>query len=178
MKVATKLHVGHIECAVVHLLNYRVYTIVPNVSFGLGLNHECDLLCLDAKGRFTEIEIKISAGDLKADFKKSHGHRSKYIGRLVYAMPEDLIKSHGHLVPQECGLISVGNVTKPKYKGSEGLVEYTTLAARWIRQVKHDKDTQEVPDKTKMKFMQLGCMRIWTLKQHNNKSLRTENQRN
>lgn len=56
------------ELAVTGLLNFRVYTIVPNVSWGLGLGHECDLLALDQQRRFTEIEIKISKSDLVRDF--------------------------------------------------------------------------------------------------------------
>lgn len=165
-----KLHSGHIESAVVRLLNYRVYTIVPNVREGLNLSHECDLLCLDGKGRFMEIEIKISAGDLKADFKKSHGHRSKYIGRLAYAMPKELAEKYKDLIPENCGLISVQIETLPKYKTSD-LITYTYLTAKWIRLCKHNKATLEVPVQKQLDFMRLGCMRIWSLKAHNNGKL-------
>jgi hypothetical protein len=151
------MHSGHIEVAVARLLNYRVYTIVPNVYWGLGLRHECDMLALDTDGRFTEIEIKISAQDLRQDFKKKHGHRSKIISRLVYAMPEALCKSHGYLIPKEFGIISV-KATDIKYGG----VIYT---ASWFRNAKHDKTKPKPDAKTVTKFMQLGCMRIWSLKE-------------
>jgi hypothetical protein len=87
-----RLHSGHMEVAVAELIGYRNHTIVPNVSWGLGLRHECDMLVLDKKGQFTEIEIKISLADLKADFKKPHGHASKIITRLVYAIPKDMLE--------------------------------------------------------------------------------------
>jgi hypothetical protein len=160
-----KIHAGHIELAVAKLLDHRVYTIVPNVSYGLGLNHECDMLALDTKGRFTEIEIKISASDLKADFKKVHGHRSKIISRLVYAMPKELCEKHGHLIPKCCGIIGFERVTKKQYSGdSSPLISYNEC--QWIRQVKHVVD-QLPSDKQIRKFMTLGCMRIWSLKANN-----------
>lgn len=150
-----KIHSGDIEIAVANLLNYRVYTIVPNISHGLGLKHECDLLALDSNNRFTEVEIKISLSDLKADFKKAHGHRSPYISRLVYAFPDFMLEKAEPLIPKECGIIRVSetNITG-------------NYRAYWHRQCRH-KVIKAVPDTIIRKFMELGCMRIWTLKQHN-----------
>lgn len=156
----TKIHSGHIEVAVANLLDFRKYTIVPNVSWGLDLRHECDMLALDNQDRFTEIEIKISAADLKNDFKKPHGHRSKIISRLIYAMPLELCQKYEDLIPKGCGIIAVKEVKrrgKPVFK------------AEHYRFCRHDK-TKSAPDaKTIRKFMKLGCMRIWRLKEHNNK---------
>lgn len=143
-----------IEIAVAHLLDFRAHTIVPNISWGLGLNHECDMLAIDKKKRFTEIEIKISASDLKADFNKEHGHRSKIISRLIYAMPEELYKTHGHLVPKPHGIIAVETIPR------SGINIYK---AKWRRQCQHN--VIQTPTEHQIhKFMSLGCMRIWTLK--------------
>ena len=142
------------ELAVVELLNFRVYTIVPNVSWGLGLGHECDLLAMDGNRKFTEIEIKISKSDLKRDFDKGHGHKSKYISRLVFAVPETMLEYAEKLIPDDAGLIGVEWVAK--YGGQ--------FKARWVRKKKH-KQTSKVPDSIILKFMELRCMRIWTLKQ-------------
>jgi hypothetical protein len=161
----TKLHAGHIELAVVMLMNYRAYTIVPNVSHGLNLRHECDLLLLDSKGRFTEIEIKISASDLKADFKKKHAHQSSFISRLIYAMPNDLCEKYEYLIPNNCGIISV-DVSYPEWLNGMARVK-----ASHFRNAKHDKTKRMPTEKEKMDFMRLGCMRIWSLKAHNNKYL-------
>jgi hypothetical protein len=161
-----KLHAGHIELAVVMLMNYRVYTIVPNVSYGLMLGHECDLLMLDNNGRFTEIEIKISAADLKADFKKRHGHRSDFISKLIYAMPKELCEKYKDLVPKHCGIISV-EVSYPEWMYDGGAM----VKAKHYRIAKHDKTKRMPTEKEKMDFMRLGCMRIWSLKAHNNKQL-------
>jgi hypothetical protein len=152
-----KIHAGHIELAVVDLLNYRVYTIVPNISYGLLNNWEADLLCYN--GKFTEIEIKITVSDLKADFKKTHSHKHKYITRLIYAMPESLCEKYGYLIPKNHGIISV--------KWNEYLGRFV---ARWYRQCRHN-GSQEIPESFIRDFMRLGCMRIWSLKKHLNNKL-------
>lgn len=152
-------HAGDMELAVAVLIGYRQHAIVPNVSWGLGLGHECDMLVLDSKDRFTEIEIKVSKSDLVADFKKPHGHSSKIISRLVYAVPEHLLDSAMELVPRRQGIIVVKSIEisgKNVYK------------ARWVRIPKHDK-LKDKPTANKIrKFMELGLMRIWTLKAKNN----------
>ena len=104
---APKLHAGHMEVAVARLIGWQSNTIVPNVYWGLGLRHEADLLVLDQKGRFTEIEIKVSKSDLKADFKKGHSHESSIISRMVFAVPESLVSTVTDLAPKKYGIISV-----------------------------------------------------------------------
>lgn len=150
------------EIAVSNLLNYRKHTIIPNISWGLGLGHECDLLVLDDSNRFTEVEIKISKSDLKKDFQKSHGHRNALITRLIYAVPKHLLQDcrdelekHG----VNAGIIVVNSV---EVSGMCG------FKAFWDKQVKHKKGVI-VPDKTIRKYFELGTMRIWSLKQHRRK---------
>ncbi len=169
-----RLHAGHVEVAVAMLLNYRVYTIVPNVSYGLGLHHECDMLALDKQGRFTEIEIKVSASDLKADFKKWHEHKSKFISRLMYAMPIELCEKYQDLIPSHCGIIAIKEIKFYKWekikRGSDKVkyVEHQGWKAEFFRQAKHDKNKEKPSDKIIKEFMRLGCMRIWSLKSKNN----------
>jgi len=156
----TTPHSGQMEVAVANLIGYRLNTIVPNVSWGMGLQHECDMLILDSQDRFTEVEIKVSKSDLKADFKKPHGHSSKIISRLVYAVPRQLLDSAIELVPPNCGIIVVDEVEK------YGKLYYV---AKWYRVVRHDKLKSKPTPAQIRKFMELGCMRIWSLKTHNNK---------
>lgn len=152
MKDTPKLHCSFMETAIADLINPRVHTIVPNVSFGLGLRHEADMLVLDHKNRITEIEIKVSASDLRADFKKPHGHVSDKISRLVYAVPDKLKVLCYELVPKRCGIIIV--------IWNDSLMKFE---AQWSRQCKHNK-TPPVSDKIVRKLLELGCMRIWSLK--------------
>lgn len=152
-RISPKIHSGHMEIAVAELIGWRESTVVPNVSWGLGLRHEADLLVLDKHERFTEIEIKISKSDLKADFKKLHNHSSAFIGRLIYAVPEDLVEYAKELVPKKCGIISVN---WNKFSGK--------FEAKWARNCKHNKYVEKPDAKVIKKFLQLGCMRIWSLK--------------
>lgn len=155
-----KLHAGIVEICVAKLIGFRTNTIVPNVSWGLGLNHECDMLVLDKQDRFTEIEIKVTLADLKKDFIKEHKHYSKYITRLIYAFPEELLEKGLELIPKECGIIVIYKSRNPSV-----LPGYR---AEWYRQVKHRKTDFTKPDQKMIrKFMELRCMRIWNLKQHN-----------
>jgi len=163
MSKMQKLHAGDIELAVSALLNYRVYTIVPNVSWGLGLRHECDMLALDNNDRFTEIEIKVTVSDLKADFKKRHNHASEFISRLYYAMPIELCEKYADIIPNHCGIISVKPICN-----RDG--QHILNKAQYYRMAKHDKTKRKPDQRTIMKFMKLGCMRIWSLKHHNNKT--------
>ncbi|MCA6372246.1 MAG: MmcB family DNA repair protein [Cytophagales bacterium] len=141
------------EVAVAELLGWREHTIVPNVSWGLDLKHEADLLVLDKAGRFTEIEIKVTLSDLKADFKKKHQHQSKLIGRLVYAVPDKLVEFASTTIPDGCGLISVSwNQWLGKFE------------AKWVYTCRFQKDYKKPDTKMVLKFLNLGCMRTWSLK--------------
>lgn len=153
------------EIAVANLFDYRVYTIVPNVSYGLGLNHECDMLLLSSSGYFTEVEIKVSKADLLADFKKSHGHRSKIISRLYYAIPTYLMDCLP-LIPKEHGVIEVyeEELKRWDYNNKEYVVTGIIHRARFVRRVIKNKHSEKPSVKVVQKFMSLGCMRIWSLK--------------
>lgn len=120
------------------------------------------MLVLDEQNRFTEIEVKISAADMKADFRKGHGHRSKIISRLVYAMPQHLCEKYEDLIPEGCGIISVF-----PWRPSNDRTNWIPLyKAEWWRMARH-KVEEKPSDKQIRKFMELGCMRIWSLKETN-----------
>jgi len=161
-----KIHAGHIEVEVAKLLNFRKYLIVPNVSWGW-LNYEADMIAVDCKTRYcTEIEIKISLSDLKADFKKRHNHDNKKVSRLIYAMPESLLEKGLPLIPNSCGVISVKYVELPDSKYGKSNGGY--WKAEHVRIAKRRKGVLPVSEKDVNDLGRLGCMRIWTLKQHNN----------
>ena len=130
--------------------NYKQNLIVPNISWGLYLNHntlhECDLLVLTTSNYLWEIEIKISKSDLIADKKKWHGHHNPNIKRLYFAIPEYLKDCIEH-IPDRAGIIIVKN----KYRCEQ------------IRKPRIDKGYQ-LTDKEKLKMAILGSMRIWALK--------------
>lgn len=146
-----------LERAVVELINPRLNAVVPNVSWGLGLRHEADLLVLDNKNRFTEIELKISKSDLKADFKKGHGHYSNFISRLVYAVPVELLDLAEELVPKHCGIIVARKQDIIDYYGN---IKGHYWQSFWHRIARHDPNKRP-NEKQIIKFLRLGTIRIW-----------------
>ena len=68
----TKLTVHEIEDLIVSYEGgVRNKLCVPNVSWGLGIDYEADLLIITKTGYCTEYEIKRSYSDFLADMKKS-----------------------------------------------------------------------------------------------------------
>jgi hypothetical protein len=141
-----------IELALMRFFDLRKNLIVPNVFWGMGLNHEADIICLRPSGYAIEIEIKISKQNLKADFKKKHNHDSVLLKELYYAVPEKLVEAALELIPETAGLISV---TKNSYDH---------LQVRKIRDAIKRKDAVKWDDKMRYQLARLGSLRIQTLK--------------
>lgn len=75
--------------------NFIKNIIAFNVN-GLGhsllIQHECDMLVLSKSGYLTEIEIKRSWEDFKADFKKKHSHENMgIIKNFFYCIPVSIL---------------------------------------------------------------------------------------
>lgn len=135
-----------IELAVSAWIGTRNHLIVPNVSWGLYL-HECDLLVVSKSGYATEIEIKVTPSDLRADSKKIHEHRSKRIKFLYFAMPKEM-RGHVNDVPERAGVILVDDK------------EYCELVRRPVSNPLAVKIT---PD-DQFQIARLGTLRMWNLK--------------
>jgi len=136
-----------IECAVARFFDPRRNVIVPNVWWGLDLNHECDLFVLTKAGYAYEVEIKTSKADLKADARKRHNHASKKIKRLYFAIPEKL-ESCIDLIPGRAGVL----VLRPNG------------AVKKLREAEPNPGARKLNEKESLHLGQLCSMRIWTLK--------------
>jgi hypothetical protein len=138
---------AEIESAVAVYFCPRRNLIVPNVWWGLELNHECDLFVLNQAGFAYEVEIKTSRADIKADLKKRNWHSSTKIRRLYFAIPGKL-ESSVNLIPESAGVLIVG----------------TTGGVKKLREAKLNKDARQLTDREKIKLGHLAAMRIWPLK--------------
>ncbi len=135
------------ELAVARYFKYRRNLICPNIHWGMGINHECDVFVLKKSGYAYEIEIKVSRGDLKKDLKKKRGHNSNKIRRLYFAIPEDLLSSK-EFIPENAGILVVG--------------KYGRVTE--IRRAKDNKEAIRISDQERFHLAHLACMRIWKLK--------------
>lgn len=157
----TKITSRHIEIAVANWFGYRTNLIVPNVSWGFGLRHECDMLICSNSNYLTEVEIKISKSDLKADLLKSHKHDSKIIKKLYFAYPESMSDCDS-LVPERAGIIHIWEwKSNPNFNTG-------TFGCKLIRNPVAVKGVGKIDENKKIELMRLGCMRIWSLKEHLN----------
>lgn len=137
-----------IEIIMMKFLTPRRNIVVPNVSWGVANLHECDILALSTNNYATEIEIKISKADLKADKKKFHNHRHNHIARFYFAVPSDLVEVALNEIPERAGLYSVEREKTPKL----------------IKQCKRNQNCIKWTNKERLKLAHLGAMRIIGLK--------------
>lgn len=154
---------SEMEVAIAKMFGIRTHIIVPNISWGLTGMHECDMFVVTKAGCAKEIEIKRSKSDFLADFKKGHNHvdKQKRITEFYYAFPSDLVDKCIDLVPENAGVIVCYRVKN--YKGVEIVIAHIKRQAKWI------KDSRKLTVEEQLKVAQLGCMRIWNLKDKLNK---------
>lgn len=136
-----------IEFVVARYFNPRVNIVVPNVWWGMGLNHECDIFILTPSGYAYEVEIKTSKSDLIADLKKPHLHNSTLIKKLYFAIPKKL-ENCVDFIPGHAGVLIVSD---------GGYLEKKREAINNEKAVK-------LKEIHKQKLLHLGVMRVWGLK--------------
>lgn len=151
----TKLTVDEIQIALRNsgIWNKRQDIFIPNLSWGL-LDYEADLVIITKSGYLTEVEIKRSWEDFKADFKKTHKHDDPRVYKFYYCVPESILdrvidflrEKYGTIYPSVLGVSENGSIgfygNGTPYRGGRKLfIEEQLTAAR------------------------LGCMRVWNLKE-------------
>lgn len=144
-----------IEIAVAQHFNWRRNLIIPNVYWGIGLNHEADILVLSQSGYASEIEIKISRADLLRDREKPHGHHSEIVKAFWFAVPSDLAEFALANIPDDAGLLHVEG------KERRGRIVHHCAIAR---PAKLRQGSRKFSDAERYQLARLGLMRYWTLR--------------
>jgi hypothetical protein len=142
-----------IACA--DYFNTRVNLIVPNVSWGMFVNHELDLVVLTPSDYAYEIEIKTDKYDLIADKNKRHKHESKLLRGLWFAIPYYL-ESYISNIPERAGVLIVG----------EHL--YVLNNVKRLRKPKISNDYKWSLDQ-RYTLARLGTMRYWNQEESDDK---------
>ena len=152
LAVNASLSYAEIELSISKFYGTRQHIIVPNcyINFGTIADHECDLIVIKRSGYAVEIEIKMSKSDLKADFKKKHGHIDDRLQHLFYALPSDLYEKCKELIPEYAGIM----VVYPHETGA-----YTR-----ILKSAPVKPCRKLTVDEQLKIARLGVMRVWNLK--------------
>ena len=151
----TKLNIDEIEMAIVNsgIFNKRNDVIVPNVSWGL-LNHEADMVVMTKSGYLTEIEIKRSWEDFKADFKKDHHHHDDRVDKLYYCVPLSIKERVADYLTQ-----NEIPFTQLLYFSEEGKIRIYNTGGKFYT------GGRKLFIEEQLTIARLGCMRVWNLKQ-------------
>ena len=123
---------------------------LPNTSWGLRFRYEIDLLVVSPHGYCTEIEIKVDRNDLKRDCLKRHGHESKMIKNLYFAVPEYLADLEGW-IPDRAGFIVVKNLNEKPH-------------VYIVREAEVQLNVERLTEKDFVKLGWLTSMRFWNLR--------------
>lgn len=100
----TKLTIQQIHLALRNsgLWNKRTDIMIPNLSWGL-LPYEADFVVVSKSGYLTEVEIKRSWEDFKADFKKNHNHDAEQVYYFYYCVPVSIISKVKEFLMEKYG---------------------------------------------------------------------------
>lgn len=153
----TKLSVHEIEDAIIFYFSkgdIRNNIIVPNVSWGLVINYEADLIIVNKSGYATEFEIKRSYSDFVADFAKSNdAHNASWVYKFYYVLPLS-IKEKAEAFIQYTG------IEKPAilfYDESGNITSNKGMPYR--------KGGRKMFLEEQLKLAKLGTMRYWALRE-------------
>lgn len=153
----------------------RTHLVVPNVDWGF-LNHEADLLIVSKSKYLTEVEIKRTWTDFKADFKKKHTHQDPKLSHFYYAVPEKIaqkvfdflyvgtldirnrwstskVEAYTEANVNKCGLIV--------YKDPD---EYNIRGNYCITVRASNLGDYKISDEEEKKLLRLLGLRVWSLK--------------
>lgn len=134
----------------------RRWYVVPNVSWGWGLNYEADLIAVSQNLWADEIEIKVNKYDLLGDKDKRKFKRlpDRRIKRFWYAVPAELQELALQVVPPTAGVIVI----------SEPRNNYDFPRVSVARRAKAAPNAVQVKPDELLKLLHLGVMRYWDLR--------------
>ena len=135
----------------------RSHFVFPNIHWGLGFRHELDLLSVSMKTYIgTEIEIKVSKSDIKADLDKQHKHDDERLRQLYFAVPIELHEAAFEFCPERAGIITIYRNNKAEWKH----LTYQCVIRRKAKPRKHYKPFTEAEI---FQLLRLGNMRYWSM---------------
>jgi len=129
--------------------DFRRWLVVPNVAWGFFI-HECDLLAISESGYIHEVEIKVSASDLKRDGKKCHGHRDNRVACFWFAVPAELGALTLELAPTRAGVLCIREI-----ESGHRVVEE-------IRKAQRNPTAKPMTVEQRLAVARLGTMRYWS----------------
>ena len=149
-----------IERAIARTWLPRQNLMIPNVSHGFVNWGECDILKVEKSGYLTEVEIKVTVGDLTREWKKKRWTYDWYleafrktIRRYFIAVPDSL---YGH-----------ATMVIPKWVGAGIMTvrDDPRAYAQTMVKAQTNRMAQKLTDKDIAALGRLGTLRYWDLSQ-------------
>ena len=145
----------------------NVFFLMENVSWGLFRWGECDLLVASKALYLTDIEIKVSISDLRADFVKRKWDSEiregksflKDIKYHYYAIPMEL-KDRAIPIIEECRPNS-GIIVVRKTLVGDGPSAYYTEGCQIKKQAKANGKAKPMKEKNLLNLARLSMFRYW-----------------
>lgn len=153
IKEPEKYTYTQVELAIVEHFDKEKNLIIPNcfMDYKAKISHECDILLINTTGYATEVEIKMSVSDFKADFKKKHKHDDERLKYLYYAVPHYIKDKCLELVPEYGGLMSISKNKRGKF-----IIEIIKNAPK--------KTCRKFTLEEKYRFARLCSLKYWNAK--------------
>lgn len=129
--------------------------VLPNILLIVGRvgQYEADLLYITPNRYCTEVEIKISIADFKADFKKKIYHNSDLVRNFYYAFPSELYQDNCAEINQILSDSDAGIMAVKDFKGR---------CVRIMRDPKPRRHIEPISEKQLYELMRVGCMKWYT----------------
>lgn len=133
----------------------RHIAVVPNVSWGL-IPWEADLLVLSKARYLSEIEIKISMADWKADLAKTKFRPDAY---SEYERPEKLVKFFWYAAPPELAK----RFEEVGIADTAGVLSVGDNKVDVLRYAKANPKAEKFDDDKTMKLLRLSALKAWRM---------------
>jgi hypothetical protein len=151
-----KITAAEIELALAGFFDWRRNFIIPNISNGFrGINYEIDIMVVTQSPYAYDIEIKVSAADLKRDRDKDKWRyclEQHYFRKSYFAMPETM-SGYQDLVPAHAGVILV-SYNERRY----------WYDAKVVREPVVDNLAKKITEAELTQLGRLTMLRMWDLK--------------
>ena len=158
----TSLNIKQIEYALYTsgIFDRNTYIMVPNISYGL-LSYEADFVAMSKTGYLTEVEIKRSFYDFKADFKKRHLHDDILVTYFYYCVPVGILDKVKAFLQDR--YVSRMKMPALLTYDETGHIEKVPNFG-YIMAFKHPY-ARKLYLEEQVKFARLGCFRYWSIQE-------------
>lgn len=131
---------GRIRFALARYFNYLDHLMMTEWEIDGGI---ADMLFISRAGYATEIEIKISVSDWKADQNKGKFDRERpHVARFFYAVPEELADKVPVTIPSYAGILIVRSGKGLKYHSFDQVREIRAAIRRKAQKISEQEITR------------------------------------